>query len=182
MLTITIPPTELYSDATGFVEVKEQTLQLEHSLRSVAKWESKWKTNYLNNPNKSKESDLDYIRCMTIGGDSIDPNVFKCLTQTQLLQIQQYINDPMTATVISQYGPQKKKRQKKLTNELIYSYMVQLHIPFEADKWHLNRLLTLIEVCGISSSPENKMSKKDAARAQREINEARIAAKQHKHG
>lgn len=182
MLTITIPPTELYSDITGFITVKGQTLRLEHSLRSVSLWESKWKVNYLNNPNKSKEADLDYVRCMTIGWESVDPNVYKCLTTEQLSSIQQYINDPMTATTISQYGPKKKSPRKKLTSEQIYSYMAQLHIPFEADKWHLNRLLTLIEVCSVSQSPNNKMSKKDAARTQREINEARLAAKQQKHG
>ena len=115
MLTITIQPTELYSDITGFITVKGQTLRLEHSLRSISLWESKWKVNYLNNLNKSKEADLDYVRCMTIGWESVDPNVYKCLTMEQLVRIQQYIDDPMTATTISQYGPKKKSPRKKLS-------------------------------------------------------------------
>ena len=31
-------------------------------------------------------------------------------------------------------------------SELIYWYMSQLGIPFECDKWNLNRLLTLIRL------------------------------------
>ena len=49
MLLITVPatePTEMYNEETNeffFTKAeKEQTLQLEHSLLSLSKWESKW--------------------------------------------------------------------------------------------------------------------------------------------
>ena len=173
MLTITIPPTELYSDITGFITVKGQTLRLEHSLRSVSLWESKWKVNYLNNPNKSKEADLDYVRCMTIT-QNVDPIVYYGISYDTMKGIRDYIEDPHTATTIK-----KQKGNvhggKLVTSELIYSWMISLNIPIQFEKWHLNRLITLIEVCNAEQGPKKNMSLKDRYAQQSMLNAQRRA-------
>ena len=49
-----------------FVYNKEVSLQLEHSLVSLSKWEAKWKKPYLSREPLSYEETVDYIRCMTL--------------------------------------------------------------------------------------------------------------------
>ena len=54
MLTVKIPPIELYDEVSGlFIDSKEQVLQLEHSLVSLSKWESKWKKPFLGKEDKT---------------------------------------------------------------------------------------------------------------------------------
>ena len=66
MLRITIKADELFNDSTGeFIEVKEQTLQLEHSLVSLSKWESKWHKPFLDTLEKgllTLDETIDYIK------------------------------------------------------------------------------------------------------------------------
>lgn len=79
MLYITIPTTECWDEANEeFVTVKGQTLQLEHSLVSLAKWEAKWGKSFLSNNDKTREEILDYIKCMTIT-QNVKPEVYNCL-------------------------------------------------------------------------------------------------------
>ena len=76
MLQITIPSTELWDERKEeFVYVKEKTLQLEHSLVSLSKWESKWNKSFLSSSDKTNEEIIDYIRCMTIT-QNVDPEVY----------------------------------------------------------------------------------------------------------
>ena len=92
MLTITIPYTELYDEERNvFIYVKEQELQLEHSLVSISKWESKWCKAFLGKKKKSSEELLDYIQCMTLT-KNVQPEVFRCLTQEHIDSITKYIN------------------------------------------------------------------------------------------
>ena len=88
MLQITIPAVELWDERKQeFVTTKEQTLQLEHSLVSLSKWES-------------NEETLDYIKCMTIT-QNVDPEVYNYLTNENIEEINKYIEAPMTATYFS---------------------------------------------------------------------------------
>lgn len=177
MLQLTIGQTEYYDEKQErFIKIKPVQVRLEHSLKSVAKWESKWKKSFLSNKQLTQEEAVDYIRCMEVTG-LIDPKVFDYLTQEQHKQINEYISDKMTATTINRRGPKKPSREI-ITAEVIYFWMIQNGIPPEYDKWHLNRLLTLIEVCSIKGGPQKKMSMKEQMAQQRALNAARRA----KHG
>ena len=172
MLTITIPATEEFDEIKGeFVYSKEQTLQLEHSLLSISKWESKWCKAFLDRHDKTAEEIIDYIKCMTIN-KNVDDNVYGCLTQDNITAINDYIGAPMTATYFSA-NDNGKKSNERITSELIYYWMIALNIPFECQKWHINRLLTLIRVCNIKNQPPKKMSKRDIMSRNTQLNAAR---------
>lgn len=172
MLQLTIPTVELFNEETQeFVSVEGQTLQLEHSLVSLSKWESKWNKAFLSREEKTYEETLDYIQCMTIT-KNVKPEVYDCLTGDQIKQINSYIEAPMTATVFSQ-DPHGKASREIITSELIYYWMISLQIPFECEKWHLNRLLTLIKVCSIKNAPPKKMSKGATMKQYAALNAAR---------
>ena len=174
MLQIIIQGTEMFDERTNkFIIVKGATLQLEHSLVSLSKWESKWKTHYLNNSDITPEMSIDYVRCMTTT-QNVDPRVYEHLTQENMDAIRKYIDDPMTATTFKKSN--KPPNRGIVTAEIIYYWMVALQIPFDpCQKWHLNRLLTLIRVCDEKNSPKKKMSKRDAMAQQRSLNAARRA-------
>ena len=172
MLKITIPAREMFDEVKQeFINTKEQTLQLEHSLVSLSKWESKWHKPFIDNRNLSTEETIDYIRCMTLT-QNVDPEVYQYLSKENIKQINEYISDPMTATTFSNERS-KSSGKEVLTSEILYYDMIALGIPFECQKWHLNRLITLIKVCSIKQNPPQKMSKGDIMRRNAELNAAR---------
>lgn len=172
MLQIVIPATEMWDEVNEcFVVEKEQTLCLEHSLVSLSKWEAKWHKPFLSKENKTVEETIDYIRCMTLT-QNVKPEVYTRLTNENVKAVNDYIENPMSATTINEdkNGP---KNREIITSELIYYWMVALQIPFECQKWHLNRLLTLIRVCNIKNKPPKKMSKKQLMSRNAALNAAR---------
>lgn len=178
MLKIVIPAGECW-DSTNevFISKKESTtLSLEHSLVSISKWESKWHKPFLASEKKTNEEIIDYIKCMTIT-QNVDDTVYYFLTNENFKAVNSYIENPMTATTFSVYGQQKNMPTRKnevLTSEVIYYWMVSYQIPFECQKWHLNRLITLIRVCNIKNNAGNqKMSKRDTMANNRMLNDAR---------
>ncbi len=178
MLELTIPAIdiEMYDDEQEefvTINIKEQTLQLEHSLVSLSKWESKWCKPFLSKEAKTLEETIDYVRCMTLT-KNVDPNVYRFLTDEHVKQINSYIEAPMTATTFSNRGPNSPNREI-ITAELVYYWMVALNIPFECQKWHLNRLLTLVRVCNVKNSPSKKMSRRDTIAHNKALNDARRA-------
>lgn len=172
MLQITVPAVEMYDDSINeFVYTKEQTLQLEHSLVSLSKWESKWCKSFIASKDKTNEEVIDYVRCMTLN-KNVDPDVYQHLTTSNINQIEKYIAAPMTATYFSEDKKAKHSREV-VTSELIYYWMIALNIPFECQKWHLNRLLTLIRVCNVKNQPPKKMSKREIMSRNAALNAAR---------
>ena len=160
MLYLTIPASEYWDEQKQeFVYTKEQKLQLEHSLISLSEWESKWEKPFLTKEEKSYEETLDYIRCMTVTRN-IDPCVYQFLTQENLKQINDYIGAQRTATRVTEQKGGKGGREQ-VTSELIYYWMIALNIPPEYQKWHLNRLLTLIRVCNIKNQPPKRRSQRE---------------------
>lgn len=175
MLKITIPDTEFWDEGKQeFINVKGQTLQLEHSLVSLSKWESKWCKPFLSKDSKTLEETIDYIKCMTIT-QNVDPNIYLGLTNENITEINNYIEAPMTATTF--YDERKgAKNRETITSELIYYWMISLQIPVEFQKWHLNRLLTLIKVCNIKNAPPKKMSQREIMSRNTALNAARRKA------
>lgn len=173
MLKIIVPPTELYDEIKNeFIITKEYELQLEHSLVSISKWESTWKKPFLATKNKTKEEALDYIRCMTLT-QNVDPSVYKNITSKQIQEISEYIDDPMSATTIAPYTG--KINRDVVTSEIIYYWMIAFNIPLECQRWHLNRLMTLIQVCNVKNQPAKKMSQKELVARNKALNEQRKA-------
>lgn len=172
MLTITIPGTEFFDERTDeFTRTEDTQLTLEHSLLSLTKWESKWNKPFLGSDNKTMEECIDYIRCMTLE-ENVDPLVYFNITTGLFERVNQYIEAPMTATTIKDSSGRRSNRDV-ITNELIYYWMTAIGIPFECEKWHLNRLLMLIRVCNVKNSPQKKMSKRDIYSQNHALNAAR---------
>lgn len=174
MLKITIPEQELWDESKQeFCYIKSITLQLEHSLVSLHKWESKWHVPFFGKEEKSAEQIIDYVRCMTLT-QNVNPEVYRGLTKENIDQIMEYINDPMTATWFSNDG-KKPPNREIYTAEIFYYSMVALSIPFECQKWHLNQLITLIRVCQEKNTPPKKKSRREIAQHHAAINAARRA-------
>ena len=173
MLRIEVPiGDEEWDEATEtFMAEKTVTLELEHSLVSLSKWESKWCKSFLSKQEKTPEETIDYIKCMTVTED-VDPSVYDHLTNENMKQINAYIEAPMTATYFSDQKSKGGSREV-ITSELIYYWMIALQIPFECQHWHLNRLLTLVRVCNIKNQPPKKMSKREITSRNAALNAAR---------
>lgn len=173
MLEVSIPDIEAWDDSKEeFVTlVKGRMLTLEHSLISISKWECKWHKPFLTDEPKTDEESIDYIKCMTLD-KNVDSKIYKYIPSDIVTQIYDYIQNPMTATTFNNF--QKKSFDRTIiTNEVIYGWMVSLQIPCEFEKWHLNRLLTLIRVCEAQNTPSKKMNKKEVASMYSELNAVR---------
>lgn len=173
MLRIAVPltPEEWDEEKEEFVSSRYQVLQLEHSLVSLAKWESKWCKPFLSTKDKTDEEILDYVRCMTLT-QNVNPEVYTKLSRENIEEINAYIDAPMTATTFSEDKTGKANREIA-TAEIIYYWMFSLQIPLECQKWHLNRLMTQIRVCSIKNAPPKKMSKRDIASRNARLNASR---------
>lgn len=172
MLTLVIPDGEVFVDGEPprVVKVKGATIQVEHSLVSISKWESKWKKPFLGPKPKTRAETIDYIRCMTTT-QNVNPLVYEIIRPQHILDVNAYIEDPMTATTFK--NKPKKGGSQVITSEIIYYWMIELGIPESFQRWHLNRLLTLIRVCDEKSQGGKKMSKKDVMSQYRSLNQAR---------
>lgn len=175
MLEITLPALEHWDERKEeFVTYKKAlTLQFEHSLISLSKWESKYCKPFLGNDDKTDEELLDYIRFMTLTQNVQEDTYQRLLTTPGVMKtIDEYINSPMTATTFVE-DKGSKKNGERITSELIYYWMIAHNIPDRFDKWHLNRLLTLVRVCNVKSQPERKMKPQDVNARNAALNAAR---------
>lgn len=172
MITITIPSQDFFNEETGeFGHIDEKKISLEHSLLSIRKWEGKWHKPFLSSADKTPEELIDYLRCMTLT-QNVDPKIYYLIPQDEFERVVNYINDPMSATTIRK-DPTGPKSRSIITAELLYYDMIALQIPFECEKWHLNQLLMLIDVCSEKNKPHKKMNKKDLMSRNRNLNAAR---------
>ena len=175
MLQITIPEKEFFDERKQcFVTQKSKTLRLEHSLISVSRWESKWHKSYLDSKDLTPEENADYIRCMCLDQETGLETIL-AIPISEQERIKAYVEDSMTATTITDLRKNKKQRKQRITSELIYSWMVEYGIPFECEKWHLSRLLMLIQVCGVNNSSGGKMTRKENAAFRKALNQSRKA-------
>ena len=104
---------------------------------------------------------------------NIDPDIYNHLTKENIKAIVDYISNPMTATTFSKDENSQYNREI-ITSELIYYWMIASNIPIEeCQKWHLNRLLTLIRVCSIKNAPPKKRSRRDIMSRNAALNASR---------
>lgn len=174
MLTIYVGSTEAFDESKNeFVTIPGYKLELEHSLASISKWESTWEKAFLSAGKKTDEETIGYIKAMCLSPDVPD-QVFEKLSTDNLKQIYKYIDAKMTATWFKE-TPNQPPAREIITAEIVYYWMVSLTIPFECEHWHFNRLLTLIKVCNQKNQPEKKMSRRDLAAQNRQLNAQRKA-------
>lgn len=173
-LKVTVPDVELFDERINeFININGGSFYIEHSLISISKWESIWHKPFFSKDPKTVEETLSYIEAMTIT-PNVDKRLYKYIPTSELKRIKDYTDDPMTAT----WFKEKKGSASRqiITSEVIYYWMVALQIPFECQKWHINRLLTLIRVCNEKNQPDKKMSKNAIYRQNAALNEARRKA------
>lgn len=172
MLTIVVPEQEYYNEELEeFLTLEEVTLELEHSLISLSKWESIHQKPFLSKESKTPQEIFGYIEAMILN-PKIPRGVLSRLTRENLDDINAYIESSESATTFGEM-PERKGRGEVITSELIYYWLVAFNIPFEVEYWHLNRLFALIRICNIKNSPPKKMSKTQIAQQRRELNEKR---------
>ena len=169
-LRLEVQTSERYQEELGRFLYEKEILELEHSLYTISKWESRWKKPYLlKDYRMTPEESLDYIFCMLVNKEQ--SHLIDFLREEHLRKINDYINDSMSATTVSKRSEQKKSN-KVITSEVLYTKMVFAGVPFECEHWHLNRLLKLLEVIDAEANPK-KMSKKETMDRYRELNRAR---------
>ena len=174
MLSLQIQGCDFWDESTNqFVPMKSQVLQLEHSLVSISKWEAKYKKPFLSREGRTREETLDYIKAMTIT-QNVNPLLYNLITDDHIRKVNEYIDDPMSATTIKKQEG-KGNAFKIITSEEIYASMVELRVPAEYQKWHFNRLMMLLRVLGERNKPPKKMRKSELARRNRSLNAARRA-------
>lgn len=181
MLVLKLEGEELWDDINEeFIHTEPMEVKLEHSLVSINKWESKWHVPFLGREHeKTPEEFVDYIRFMILSKNANDDVIRRIVTSESLMtQIKNYMDDSMTATKFSkrqQAAARVNQGGEYITAELIYYWMVALQIPFECEKWHINKLLTLIQVCNLKNSPPKKMTPQEIHAQNRALNAARRA-------
>ena len=175
MLELYLPDSEFYDEEKEIFKVeKSKTLRLEHSLCSISKWEMKFEIPFIGHEMNPEEL-FYYVKCMDVDCTITDDDVRR-LSNEQFESIGQYINATATATTFTQWGNKGgRSKNEIITSELIYYWMVSLEIPFECEKWHLNRLLTLIRVCGLKNNPK-KMGKMETMMSNSKLNQMRRKA------
>lgn len=175
MLTITIPGVEFYDEITEkFSTVGDLVVQLEHSLVSLSKWESKHEKAFLGPGEKTTEEVLDYVKMMIVT-PNLPPDTFSRFTQDTITQINDYIESKQSATTFRDL-PVQRGRSEVISSELIYFWMTSFNIPFACETWHLSRLFALIRIANIKNGKNKKMPINEVAAQQRSLNEQRKAA------
>lgn len=174
MLTIEVGGQELFDSETEvFVQRKPVRLVLEHSLRSLSKWESKFEKPFLSREPHTNEELYVYVECMVLEMDG--PDYFDIRDYPEVLApVNEYINKAGTATTFTEHS-QRPPSREVITAELIYFWMLEHGIPFETDRWNLNQLFALIRICGIKRSKKKGMNRREIAEQNRMLNAQRRA-------
>lgn len=172
MLIITVATESFDEETNEFVSLDEVTLELEHSLATLSKWESIHETPFLVDEPKTNEELMSYIQIMVQTPD-VAPEVFNRLSAKNYKEINDYINAKMSATWFNE-SQLSAKSSEIITSELIYYWLTVFNIPFDpVEHWHLNRAFTLIKVANHKNSKPKKMSRNEVLQRQRELNARR---------
>lgn len=173
MLEIFVGQKDLWNDEDEvFIKDGGILVRLEHSLFTISKWEAKYEKPFLSDDEKSEEELADYILFMVSG--EIPEDFLNLLTPENTNKIRDYIQSKQTATWFAKKT--ESFSREVITSELIYYWMIGNNIPFECQHWHINRLLTLIRVCGEKNNPPKKRSRGEVLDENRRLNAERRAA------
>lgn len=171
MLKLIVPGIEVFDNETQeFTTQGDVTLELEHSLVSLSKWESKFEKPFLGKTEKTSDEVLAYVEMMVL--NEVPEGILSKLSEDHFKAINAYIEAKMTATWFHE-PPGAPPSRDVITAELIYYWMITFQIPWECERWHLNRLFTLIRVCNIKQAKPKKMSRSEIAARNRELNAQR---------
>ena len=174
MLEVKVEGQDLFNEDTEeWIRVNPTVLKLEHSLISVSKWETIYKKAFLGREEKTAKEILDYVKCMTLSPKEPSDLVYTCLTNAQIKEIFDYVNDTKSATTVKHIGG--KKNNELITSELVYYWMFANQIPMDCEKWHFSRLMKLIEIFSAKNQPDKKMPRREALSKQAALNKARRA-------
>lgn len=175
MLRIVIKGEEFYDEKENrFYYPESVTLDLEHSLLSLSKWESKHQKPFLTTEKKSKEEVFSYLQAMVVTPDA-DLDVLYRLSQESINEIQAYIDSSQSATTFGEM-PERRGPSEVITSELIYYWLSALNLPFiPTQEWHLNRLLSLVRIANVKNAKPRKMSKNELAQRYNDLNNQRRA-------
>lgn len=176
-IVVTIPDQEGWdSEKEEFINIKGCTIRMKHSLLSISKWEMKWKKPFLKpGYQMTEEETVDYYKCMTIT-QNVDPGVYEFISPLDKRRIADYISTPLSA-----YSPVNKKgggSKKPIVSERLYFWMTAYNIPSSYEKWHLSRLINLLEIAAEENSPDKskKMPTGEIYRQNHELNQMRRKA------
>lgn len=168
MLVITVPGVESFdNDNEIFVRPNDEVLNLEHSLVSLSKWESRYEKPFLSDAEKTDDEIRGYVNAMSLTGD-ISPEVLYRLTNENFQAIYEYINAKMTATWFRETTQPRGYNHEVVTAEIIYHWIVALSIDWQVQNWHLNQLITLVKTINEKNKAASDTKKKAPTSAQME--------------
>lgn len=172
MLQITLEPLEMYNGQTDeLFTIPAETLNLEHSLASLSKWEAKHEKPFLGKDDKSVEEIISYIECMIVDGET-PPQLPARVKQEHVDALGAYMHAKQSATWFTD-EPSGGPGRETITAEVIYYWMTVFNIDWQAQYWHLNRLLTLVRVCGAKNEKPKKLGRAAAAQQRADLNAKR---------
>lgn len=174
MLTLTLLGEEDWDeDNSVFVYPDAITLEFEHSLVSLSKWEQKHKKPFLTQEKKTDQESIDYMHAMLLT-PGIPVELLDACTEEHVLALDAYVNDPMTGTTFREVQ-QRRAGGETISAELIRYWMSTFGIDKSHETDHLNTLFTLIRVHNEKNKPAKKMSRAEQVSDMKRVNEARRA-------
>lgn len=160
MLRIEVNRIELFDEeASKLIDYPHTILTLAHSLLTISKWESITNKPFMvpkaleRKYPKTPQDLILYMDCMVVGNSPKYSGTV--LWHLHRQTVFDYMASPQSATVIRDHAPSNRSG-KFITSEEIYLWMINYGIPFEAERWHINRLLTLIKMRSIQENPKKR--------------------------
>ena len=171
MLKLTLGDEYYDENQNEFILKPTREVVLEHSLRTIAKWETKYEKPFLTNTPKTPEEMLDYYLMMSPDGELKVEDINERVSH----EIMNYIKSSNSATTVKRNTKKKNQASKIYTSEVLYALMFMNGVHISADRWHINRLMLTLEVISDYNTPadQKKMSKKEILKQNREINRQR---------
>ena len=140
---------------------------MEHSLIALSKWESQFQKPYIGNEQLSVAERIYYYECMVLNG--VKPE-WDLLEEKHITLMENYMNNPMTATVIQKDGGGDGSY---ITSELLYAYMAIAGLDKTCEEWHLNRLIMTLNVISELQAEKKPMPEREIMNRQAQLNEER---------